>query len=145
LLFPSQLTLAKGKSKHGRQRVHGEAHGLCRAGLPDGLFSDQKSQFGLILEDVRLKNVDIYFMTIWNILTTFGIFYDYFVHSVFIFSSLGILHQEKSGNPDVERERRHFFPNRKNNKMEVMCQKSKTSMVSLFFSRCTLVIKMSPV
>jgi hypothetical protein len=29
------------------------------AGLPDGLFSDQKSQFGKIFQGLRLKNVDI--------------------------------------------------------------------------------------
>jgi hypothetical protein len=51
-------------------------------GLPDGLFSNQKSQLGSILDSLRLKNVDIfyghleyvfyrhlgYFMTIWDIL-----------------------------------------------------------------------------
>jgi hypothetical protein len=45
----------------------------------------------------------IYFMTIWNILQTLGIFYDYLVHFVFIwyiFSGFGIIHQEKSGNTD---------------------------------------------
>jgi hypothetical protein len=39
-----------------------------RTGLPDGLFSNQKSQFGYIFE---VENVDI-FMAIWNILRTFG-------------------------------------------------------------------------
>jgi hypothetical protein len=41
-------------------------------------------------------------MVIWNILQAFGTFYDHLVHFVFIwhiFSSLGIMHQEKSGNP----------------------------------------------
>jgi hypothetical protein len=41
-------------------------------------------------------------MSIWNILLTFGIFYDHWVHFVFIcyiFSGLGIIYQEKSGNP----------------------------------------------
>jgi cell division protein FtsW (lipid II flippase) len=39
----------------------------------------------------------IYFMGIWNILLIFGIFYDHFVHCVFIwysFSGFGIMHQE---------------------------------------------------
>jgi hypothetical protein len=42
--------------------------------LPDGLFSNQKSQFGKILEGLRLENVYIfyghweYFMEIWDIL-----------------------------------------------------------------------------
>jgi hypothetical protein len=49
--------------------------------LPDGLFSNRRSQFGEILEGPRLKNVVIfygyleYFKDIWNILYTFGIFY----------------------------------------------------------------------
>jgi hypothetical protein len=44
------------------------------AGLPDGLFSNQKSQFGEILEGLRLEKVYIffghleYFMEIWDIL-----------------------------------------------------------------------------
>jgi hypothetical protein len=45
----------------------------------------------------------IYFMPISNILRTFVIFYDHWVHFVFIwyiFSVFGIMHQEKSGNPD---------------------------------------------
>jgi hypothetical protein len=43
-----------------------------------------------------------YFMTIWNILWRFGIFYEYLVYFVFIwniFSGFGIMYQEKSGNP----------------------------------------------
>jgi hypothetical protein len=50
-------------------------------GLPDGLFSNQKSQFGKSLEGLRLENVDIpydhleYFTDIWDIFRTFGIFY----------------------------------------------------------------------
>jgi hypothetical protein len=42
-------------------------------GLPDGLFSNQKSQFGLILEGSRLENVNIfyahleYFTDIWDL------------------------------------------------------------------------------
>jgi hypothetical protein len=35
------------------------------AGLPDGFFSDQKSQFGYILEDLGIENV---------IFWSFGIF-----------------------------------------------------------------------
>jgi hypothetical protein len=44
------------------------------SGLPDGKFSNQKSQFGYILEDLRLENVGIfyghleYFNAIWDIL-----------------------------------------------------------------------------
>jgi hypothetical protein len=45
----------------------------------------------------------IYFMAIWNILPTFGIFYDHLVCTFCVhlvhFSRFGIKHQEKSGNP----------------------------------------------
>jgi uncharacterized membrane protein len=54
------------------------------------------------------SKMSIYFMAIWNILQTFGIFYDHLVHFVFIwyiFSSLGNVYQEKSGNPAREREK----------------------------------------
>jgi hypothetical protein len=43
----------------------------------------------------------IYFLAIWNILLTFGIFYDHLVHFMciwYIFSGFGITYQEKSGN-----------------------------------------------
>jgi hypothetical protein len=42
--------------------------------LPDGFFSNQKSQFGFNLEGLRLENVDIfhghleYFTDIWDVL-----------------------------------------------------------------------------
>jgi hypothetical protein len=39
-----------------------------------------------------------YYMAIWNILWTFGVFYNHLVH----FSGFGIVYQEKSGNPAVE-------------------------------------------
>jgi hypothetical protein len=38
------------------------------SGLPDVVFSNQKSQFGKILEDLRLENADIFY-------GHFGIFY----------------------------------------------------------------------
>jgi hypothetical protein len=44
-----------------------------KAGLPDVLVSNQKSQFGYIFEGLRLENVDIfyyyfeYFRDIWDI------------------------------------------------------------------------------
>jgi hypothetical protein len=45
-----------------------------QAGVPDGLFSNQKSQFGKNFQGLRLENVDIfyghleYFIAIWDIL-----------------------------------------------------------------------------
>jgi hypothetical protein len=47
----------------------------------------------------------IYFRALWNILRIFGIFYDHWVHFVFIwynFSGFGIMYPEKSGNPTCE-------------------------------------------
>jgi hypothetical protein len=46
-----------------------------------------------------------YFKAIWNILQTFGLFYDHLVHFAFIwynFSGFGTMHQEKSGNPGLQ-------------------------------------------
>jgi hypothetical protein len=43
------------------------------SGLPDGLFSNQKFQFGQIFEGLRLEKMDLFY-AIWNILRTFGIF-----------------------------------------------------------------------
>jgi hypothetical protein len=40
-------------------------------GLPDGSFSNQKYQFGYILEGLGMENIGI-FMTTWNILQPFG-------------------------------------------------------------------------
>jgi hypothetical protein len=47
----------------------------------------------------------IYFMAFWNILQTFGIFYNSLVHFVFTFPGFGIMHQEKSGNPALTLQR----------------------------------------
>jgi hypothetical protein len=47
----------------------------------------------------------VYFMDIWSILQTFYIFHDHLVYQVviwYIFPRFGIMHQQKSGNPDVE-------------------------------------------
>jgi hypothetical protein len=45
--------------------------------LPDGFFSDQKSQFGYILEDLGMENAVIHIgiLVIWIILPPLGIFY----------------------------------------------------------------------
>jgi hypothetical protein len=70
--------------------------------LPDGLFSNQKSQFGYILEGLRLDNLNIfydhkdYFTDIWDdILSPFGTFCVLSVN----FSGFGVMGKEKSGNP----------------------------------------------
>jgi hypothetical protein len=74
-------------------------------GLPDGLFSNLKSQ---ILEGLAMENLGIfydhliYFTAIGNILRPFGIFCG-------IFSPVfGILDHGKSGNPDYHDFRSHL-------------------------------------
>jgi hypothetical protein len=68
------------------------------AGMPDGLFSNQKSQFGQILEGLAMETVCIFyvhFTAILNILWLFGIFCGHLV----CFPRFRMLCQEKSGNP----------------------------------------------
>jgi hypothetical protein len=56
------------------QLANDDLHYRCPSGFPDGLFSNQKSQFGKILEGLRLENIYIYyghleyFMDVWDIL-----------------------------------------------------------------------------
>jgi hypothetical protein len=77
---------------------------VLNAGLPDGLFPNQKYQLGKFWRSSDWKKIDLFydhFMAIWNILQTFWICYGHFVHFVLIlvlFSSVGIMDQEKSGN-----------------------------------------------
>jgi hypothetical protein len=76
--------------------------------LPDGLFSNQKDQFGYILEGQRVENAGIfyghleYFTVIWYILWPFG----NVVAIWYIFSRFGTLCQETSGNPALREENR---------------------------------------
>jgi hypothetical protein len=69
--------------------------------LPDGLFSNQKSKFGKILEVLAMEDVGIlyghlvHFKVFCYILWTLGIVRGNFVY----FSLFGILYEEKSGNP----------------------------------------------
>jgi hypothetical protein len=57
-----------------------------QAGLPDGLFSNQKSQFGYILEGLAMENLGIfydhlvYFTATEHILWPFGIFCGHLVY-----------------------------------------------------------------
>jgi hypothetical protein len=78
--------------------------------LPDGIFSNQKSKFGLILECLAIKDVCkfysqfAYLTAIWPILWPFGIFcghFGIFVVILVYFSSSGNLYQVKSGNPTL--------------------------------------------
>jgi hypothetical protein len=64
-------------------------------------FQTKNPNFGKFWRTLDWKML-IYFMSIWNILQTFGIFYEHWEHVLFIwynFSGFGIMYQEKSGNP----------------------------------------------
>jgi hypothetical protein len=65
--------------------------------LTDGIFSNQKSRFGLILEGLAMDDVGmfyghlVYFMAIWYILWLFGIFYGYLVYFMVILVYLMVI------------------------------------------------------
>jgi hypothetical protein len=69
--------------------------------LPDGIFSNQKSRFGLILEGLEMEKVETfygnfeYITAIWYILWPFA----KLVVIWSIFPRFGILYREKCGNP----------------------------------------------
>jgi hypothetical protein len=73
------------------------------AGLPDGLFSDQKSQFLQILEGLGMLVFCFdhleYFTAIWYNLWPFGIVCGHLVD--FLFPVLVCLDREKSGSPGL--------------------------------------------
>jgi hypothetical protein len=56
--------------------------------MPDGIFSNQKFQFGKILEGLVLADIRtfyghlVYFVAIWYILWPFGIFFPVLVWSI---------------------------------------------------------------
>jgi hypothetical protein len=86
LLFPEcrgcvqKIATLKAKETFGQR---------CQTSLARWLFSNQKSQ---ILEGLSLDNGDkFYFMDIWNILRTFGIFYDQWIHFVLIWFIFPVL------------------------------------------------------
>jgi hypothetical protein len=64
--------------------------------LPEGFFSDQKSQFWYILECLKVENV----LVIWTILRPLGLFYGHLVIS-YIFPTL-VYCTKKSGIPGRE-------------------------------------------
>jgi hypothetical protein len=77
------------------------SHALL-AGLPDGIFSNQKSKFGQIVVGLGMEKVGKFFghleytnVAIRYILWSFGNLLSIW----FIFHRFGILCQEKSGNP----------------------------------------------
>jgi hypothetical protein len=71
-------------------------------------FQTQNPNLGKFWSSLDRK-ILIYFMAIYNILWTFGLFYDHLVHFVYfwyIFSGFGFMYLEKSGNPGLVNEKR---------------------------------------
>jgi hypothetical protein len=98
-IFGTKLTFQF--QNFGNRIKHRNCCSNARAGLPDGLLSNQKSQFGKFCRGLAMENLGIfydhlvYFKAIANILWPFGIFCGNLVY----FPRFGILDQEKSGNP----------------------------------------------
>jgi hypothetical protein len=74
-------------------------------GLPDGIFSNQKDQFGSILYTGYCNGRCMYILWLFglsygHLVFVVAIWYTYFMVIWYIFSGFGILYQEKSGNPD---------------------------------------------
>jgi hypothetical protein len=72
--------------------------------LPDGLFSNQKSKFGSILEGLAREHFGMFYdnlvcLPTLKILETFHGHLVYFVVISYYLSRFGILDQEKSGSP----------------------------------------------
>jgi hypothetical protein len=69
-------------------------------GLPDGLVSNQKSQFGYVLEGVAIEKIAVFYdQSVFMLLEIFYGHLVYFVVIWYIFPCFSILYQEKSGNP----------------------------------------------
>jgi hypothetical protein len=70
--------------------------------LPDGLFSNQKSNFLKILEGLAMEDVGMFYgrLVPCTVFVMFDWHLVYFVVIWYIFSRFGILYQEKSGNPE---------------------------------------------
>jgi hypothetical protein len=66
------------------------------SGLPDAIFSCQKSHFRNILDGLGME-VLVYFIVICN---TLWQWYNYSLVIWYTFSRFGMFYQEKSGNPD---------------------------------------------
>jgi hypothetical protein len=85
------LRRASCDQKHAAKQNNGtEVRILSEAGLPDGLVSNPKYQFGYVLEGLGMENVVI-FMTICNILRPFGQSYGSLVEFVVVWYIFSVL------------------------------------------------------
>jgi hypothetical protein len=77
-------------------------------GLPDGFFSNQKSQFGYISEGLAMEDVGKFYGKLVNFRPC-GIFYGHFAYfpPVWYILHFGVFYQEKSGKPEMH----HFQTN----------------------------------
>jgi hypothetical protein len=80
--------------------ITAKASRRLRQGCQMVSFSDQKSKFGYILEDLGMENVGIFSVHL-EYFTTIG----YILWSLVNFKSFGILYQEKSGNPGLSQKK----------------------------------------
>jgi hypothetical protein len=78
---------------------------FASAGSPVGLFSNKKSQFWSILEVFAIKDAAIFYGHLVNfscpLIYFVAVFVAYFV-IWYNFPGFGILHHEKSGNPEPQ-------------------------------------------
>jgi hypothetical protein len=70
-------------------------------------FQAKNPTLGKFLRALDFKLL-MYFIAVWNICQTFGIFFDHLVHFVFIWYIFPVL--EKSGNPDLQYCKKCPFP-----------------------------------
>jgi purine-nucleoside phosphorylase len=72
--------------------------------LPNGIFSNQKFQFGLYLEGLEMEDVGIFYGRWVYFKATLSIVWisDKLCGHLVNFSRFGMLYREKSGNPAVK-------------------------------------------
>jgi hypothetical protein len=76
---------------------------LVRQGCQMVYFQTKNPNLGKFWRAMLCK-IFVYFMDIWHILRSIGVFYDHLVHFVviwYIYPHFGMLCQEQSGNPVV--------------------------------------------
>jgi hypothetical protein len=110
-ILPTYITLKFRVSiqNMGSIRIHRcvwRRQRLQTAGLPDGIVQTKNPYLGTFRRVLQWKLL-VYFRDIVYILQPFGIFYGHYIGTfcgnlVYFFPVLGMLYQEKSGNPASE-------------------------------------------